>query len=80
LVLLEVVNRDGVDMEALRLMLEAVEVRAVIKTEADELLLDILRSCTLDKSLQTSELELSVLETEPMGLRLEDVSSSEVEE
>lgn len=80
MVLLEVVNRDGVDMEALRLMLEAVEVRAVIKTEADELLLDILRSCTLDKSLQTSELELSVLETEPMGLRLEDVSSSEVEE
>jgi hypothetical protein len=53
------------------------EVRAVIRT----LLPFILRSWTVLKSLDTSEVvEESVLETEPMGLRREDVSSKEVEE
>jgi hypothetical protein len=34
----------------------------------------------VDNNLDTSEVEESVLDTEPMGLRLEEVSSNEVEE
>jgi hypothetical protein len=56
----------------------AAVVRAVIKTE--ELLLDMRKSWTFDNSLQTSLEELeSVLDTEPMGDRRDEVSSSEVE-
>jgi len=55
------------------------EVRAVIRTLL-ELLLDIRRSCTLVRSLQTSEEEESVEETDPMGDLREEVSSREVEE
>ena len=72
----------------------ACEVKAFISTElataaaeaaeateaATGLLLVIRKSCTLS-NLQTSEdVFESVEETEPSGLRLEDVSSSEVEE
>ena len=47
------------------------------------LLFDIRKSCTLVRSLQTSD-ELDSVEltdpTDPIGLRREEVSSSEVEE
>ena len=44
------------------------------------LLAVILKSWTVVKSLQTSDELESVLETDPMGLRREEVSSNEVEE
>lgn len=56
---------------------EGCDVRAVMRT----LLPFMRRSCTVDKSLETSEVvEESVEDTEPMGDRREEVSSKEVEE
>ena len=69
--------KGPLDEEDFRLMVTPdCEVKAVIKT----LFPFIRRSCTLFIILETSEFEESVLDTEPMGLRLDEVSSNEVEE
>ena len=74
----QLVVKGPFDEEVFRLMVtpDDCEVKAVMRT----LFPFIRRSCTVDNSLETSEVEESVLDTDPMGLRLEDVSSNEVEE